>query len=238
MGRPGAGQTGLSDQRRHRALEQPHLLLQPGGRVERRRQAEVAQLDQRVLRPVGEQQVLRLDVAVRQAPAVQVLQRRRHLPQQQRGVALRVRAARADPVEDLAAAHQLEHQHPRPRQLEVVEEAHQVRVGAAPPHQPDLVRDGGLVGLLLVHELQRVPAAARAVGALADRREGASAQHVANAKGLELGGAVRGLVDRPVGLEQWLPVLARLHSPELGREEVGAAGEPRLIHARGTPPQK
>jgi hypothetical protein len=51
-----------------------------------------------------------------------------------RGVSLRVRTSRADPVENLSATHQLEDQHPRPGKLEVVEQADEVHVRAASPH--------------------------------------------------------------------------------------------------------
>ena len=40
---------------RHRAVEDARAPLQPGGRLHLARQPEVAQLDERTLRPVGQQ---------------------------------------------------------------------------------------------------------------------------------------------------------------------------------------
>jgi hypothetical protein len=77
-----------------------------------RAEPKVGELDLRVRRGRRVQQVLRLEVAVRDRLAVQVVHGTADLGDKVRGVLLRVRALFNNPVKELAAVHKLHHKIP------------------------------------------------------------------------------------------------------------------------------
>mmetsp|Transcript_41282 Transcript_41282/g.102334 ORF Transcript_41282/g.102334 Transcript_41282/m.102334 type:complete len:327 (-) Transcript_41282:45-1025(-) len=118
-------------------------------------QPEVGQLDRRIGRRRGVEQVLRLEVAVADVVRVQVLQRVRDLPHALGRILLGIRATRDDAVEELAARDELHHEVDLGALVEhLVQRDH---VGVRDPlHDRDLVLDRlECARLRLVDDLHR-----------------------------------------------------------------------------------